>query len=113
MYKVLPDTASAVTWAAAVPVIVGLKEVFRAPVLALKAARKVRATSPVPSGSPGGRTEVNWPPAYTTPPEEASAHTVLLVCHAASGVELTPASELPAVTSGASLADVLVAVFAT
>ena len=76
------------------PVIVGLKDVFRAPLLALKAARKVRATSPVPSGSPCGRTEVNWPPAYTTPPEEASAHTVLFVCQVASGVELTPASEL-------------------
>src|SRR5450631_3906478 len=54
-YSVLPsgDAARAVTF----PSSVGSKDVTRAPVLALSSARSVRATSPVPEGSPGGRTE--------------------------------------------------------
>src|SRR5450631_879614 len=86
-YKVLPsgEAARAVTS----PSSVGLNEVTRAPLLALNSAIYVRATSPVPEGAPGGRTEVNWPPTNTLPFAEASAQTVLLVCQEGATVPLT------------------------
>ena len=45
------------------PLAFGLNVVIRAPVLALNAAIRFRATSPVPRAEPGGRTDVNCPPA--------------------------------------------------
>ena len=44
-----------------VPLTFGAQE-SRLPVVRLIAATWLRVTSPVPDGSPAGRTEVNWPP---------------------------------------------------
>jgi hypothetical protein len=44
------------------PLTSWLNEVISAPVLALKAARWLRATSPDPAAAPGGRTLVKSPP---------------------------------------------------
>src|SRR6476659_1692986 len=51
------------------------------PVEASNAAMWLTATSPVPSGLPGGRIDVKSPPAYSTPCAVASAHTDAFVCH--------------------------------
>ena len=65
-----------------VPFRLGLNDVIKAPVEALKAAMRFRATSPLPAGEPGGRTDVNSPPTYTTPFAAAIPRTVPLVCQA-------------------------------
>src|SRR6185437_4857133 len=50
-----------------------------APVLILKAAAWLRVTSPVPAGSPAGRTDVNWPPMYTVDPDTTISFTLPFV----------------------------------
>jgi hypothetical protein len=67
-----PKTAPDTSW---------LKEVMRAPVVALNAARWSRATSPEPAAAPGGRTDVKSPPMYTTPLAYVIARTTPFVCH--------------------------------
>ena len=56
------------------PLVLGAQD-SSAPGGASNAARLLRATSPVPSALPAGRTDVNEPPIYTTPPVRTIART--------------------------------------
>src|SRR4026209_2856244 len=60
-----------------------------------------------PPGAPGGRTAVNWPPTYITPPEKVIARTVPFVCQdelGGNGFAARACPELPASTSPAHTA---------
>ena len=54
-----------------------------APVSTLTAYAWFRTTSPVPSGEPEGRTDVNSPPTYAVDPTTTIVSTRPFVCHEA------------------------------
>ena len=74
-----------------------------APVARLIAAAWLRATSPVPAGSPEGRTEVNSPPRYAVVPLTTTVSTRPFVCHdAPTGIDPGAAASAPAASTSAA-----------